>query len=129
MGPYVPEPGMRVLLADVPGAGRSAVAAVLRSLTGVLLVGEVGSVDELDGQLRRGSADVLVVDDRLLIGRGLGLRDAALAVIVMGLDDDPSYARRAQGLGATAWVAKERADELLPAALAQAREGLGSVPD
>jgi hypothetical protein len=39
----------------------------------------------------------------------------------MGLDDDPSFARRARRIGATAWIAKEHADELLPSALDDAR--------
>jgi hypothetical protein len=39
----------------------------------------------------------------------------------MGLDDDPSFARRAHRIGATAWIAKEHAAELLPGALDDAR--------
>jgi DNA-binding NarL/FixJ family response regulator len=51
---------------------------------------------------------------------------ADVPVIVIGLDDDPSFARRAQRLGATAWIAKEHADELLPAALDGARRQVWS---
>ena len=60
---------------------------------------------------------MIVIDDRLLGGSGLGPRDADVPIIVVGLDDDPSFARRADRLGATAWVAKEHAGELLPDAL------------
>jgi DNA-binding NarL/FixJ family response regulator len=123
MVPGRPERGMRVLLADVAGAGRRAVATVLRSLPGIELVAEAGTTEELAHKLRKTNPDVLVIDDRLLAG-GIGPRNAALPVIVVGLDDDPSFARRAQRLGA-AWVAKERADELLPAALAGARAQIG----
>ncbi|HEX7298296.1 MAG TPA: hypothetical protein VF257_04770 [Solirubrobacteraceae bacterium] len=112
---------MRVLLADVAGAGRRAVAGVLRALPGIELVTEIGTVDELAGELGRSASDVLVIDDRLLTGLGLGPLEAGLPVIVIGLDDDPSFARRAERLGAAAWVAKERADELLPCALTRAR--------
>jgi DNA-binding NarL/FixJ family response regulator len=114
---------MRVLLADFPGAGRLAVAAFLRSLPAVELVVEVDA-DGLAQELRHNRADALVIDDRLLGERGPGLRDAALPIVVMGLDDDPHYERRALRLGAVAWVAKERADELLPAALERARTQL-----
>jgi DNA-binding NarL/FixJ family response regulator len=41
-------------------------------------------------------------------------------VIVLGVDDDPAFAARATRLGAAAWVAKERADEDLPALLESA---------
>jgi DNA-binding NarL/FixJ family response regulator len=110
----------RVLLADLPGAGRAAVAAVLQSLPAVELVVEVGP-DDLAAELRRNRADALVIDDRVLAERGPGLRDAAMPIVVMGLDDDPHYERRALRIGAVAWVAKERADELLAPALDLAR--------
>ena len=112
---------MRVLFADVSGAGRRAVAALLRSMPGILLVAEAGTLEELASERRANAHDVIVIDDRLLGGPGLGPRDADVPVIVIGLDDDPSYARRARRLGATAWIAKERADELLPEALERAR--------
>jgi DNA-binding NarL/FixJ family response regulator len=117
----VTDPNVRVLFADVSGAGRRAVAAVLRSLPGIVLVAEAGNLEELARERRRTAHDVVVIDDRLLGGPGLGPRDADVPVIVIGLDDDPSFAIRAQRLGATAWIAKERADELLPEALERAR--------
>ena len=60
---------------------------------------------------------MIVSDDRLLLGLGLGPRDADVPLIVVGLDDDPSFARRARRLGATAWIANEHAREVLPDAL------------
>jgi DNA-binding NarL/FixJ family response regulator len=117
----VTDPSVRVLFADVSGAGRRAVATVLRSLPGIVLVAEAGNLEELARERRRTAHDVVVIDDRLLGGPGLGPRDADVPVIVIGLDDDPSFASRAQRLGATAWIAKERADELLPEALERAR--------
>jgi DNA-binding NarL/FixJ family response regulator len=117
----VTERETRVLLADVAGAGRRAVAALLRSLPGVVLVAEVGGVEELSREQRRAAPDVIIIDDRLLGAPGLGPRDAGVPVVVMGLDDDPSFARRARRLGATEWIAKEHADELLPGALERAR--------
>jgi DNA-binding NarL/FixJ family response regulator len=112
---------LRVLFADVSGAGRRAIAALLRSLPGTVLVAEVGTLEELARERRRAAPDVIIIDDRLLAKSGLGPRAADVPVIVVGLDDDPSFARRAHRLGATAWIAKERADELLPDALDRAR--------
>ena len=112
---------MRILLADVAGPGRRAIAAVLRALPGVELVGELGAGDEIARAVARTSPDALVIDDRLVGGFALGPREAAFPVVVVGLDDDPSFARRADRLGAVAWIAKERADELLAAELERAR--------
>jgi DNA-binding NarL/FixJ family response regulator len=117
---------MRVLFADVSGAGRRAIATLLRSLPGTALVAEAGTLEELARERRRTAPDLIIVDDRLLDASGLGPRDAALPLIVVGLDDDPSFARRAQRLGATAWIAKEQAGELLPEVLADARRQLGA---
>jgi len=111
----VTEPDVRVLFADVSGAGRRAIATLLRSLPGVALVAEAGTLEELARERRRTAPDVIVVDDRLLADSGIGGGD--LPLIVVGLDDDPSFARRAQRLGAKAWIAKEHAGELLPEAL------------
>ena len=112
---------MRVLFADVSGAGRRAIATLLRSLPGIALVAEAGTLEELERERRRSAPDVIIVDDRLLDASGLGPRDADLLLIVLGIDDDPSFARRAQRLGATAWIAKEQAGDLLPEALDDAR--------
>jgi DNA-binding NarL/FixJ family response regulator len=120
------DPPLRVLFADLSGAGRRAIAALLRSLPGVALVAEAGSLEELVQERRRTAHDAIVIDDRLLGGSALGPRDADVPMIVIGLDDDPSFARRARRLGATAWVAKERADELLPDALESARRQRGA---
>ena len=113
---------VRVLFADVSGAGRRAIAALLRSLPDVVLVAEAGTTEELARESRRTAPDAIVIDDRLLAAPGLGPRDADVPVIVVGLDDDPSFARRAHRLGAMAWIAKERADELLPDALDSVRQ-------
>lgn len=120
------EPNLRVLFADVPGAGRRAIATLLRSLPGIALVAEAGTLEELAGERRRTAPDVIIVDDRLLDASGLGPRDADLPLLVVGLDDDPSFARRAQRLGATGWIAKEHAGELLAEALDDARRQRGA---
>ena len=120
------EPDVRVLLADVAGAGRRAIATLLRSLPGIALVAEAGDLEELAHERRRTAPDVIIIDDRLLAASGLGPRDADLLLIVVGLDDDPSFARRAQRLGATAWIAKEHAGDLLPEALDDARRRRGA---
>jgi DNA-binding NarL/FixJ family response regulator len=108
----------RVLLADVAGESRRAVAGLVRGLEHVRLVGEVADTTELAQALRGSRADVLLIDDRLLRAGGGPLPERAdLRVIVLGVDDHPGFSARARRLGAEAWVAKERADDELPALL------------
>jgi DNA-binding NarL/FixJ family response regulator len=113
---------LRVLLADVESSARRAVAALLHALDGVTLVGEVGALGDVGAELRRTGAEVLIIDDRLLrsidhVLAGSGPMGAPVRVLVVGVDDDPAFAARARDLGADAWVAKDRADDELPALL------------
>jgi DNA-binding NarL/FixJ family response regulator len=103
----------RVVLADLAGPGRDALAALLAGIPGVVLVGEVGEPDALRSAIREARPDLLLVDDRLVASASVG----ATKMIVMGADDNPGYAARAGRLGAIAWIPKERADSLLPALL------------
>lgn len=106
----------RVVLADRSGPGRAAFASLLAEIPGVVLVGEVGEADALPSAIAEADPDVLVVDDRLVAGAP----DGALQMIVMGADDDPGFADRAERLGALAWIPKDSADVFLPSLLARA---------
>lgn len=108
---------LRVVLADPPGPGRRAIAAVLGGLDDVILADVAGDDEELAVALRRCRPDVLVIDDRLLGGHALEDLDTA-RLLVLGVDIDPGFAARAARLGAEAWIPKDRADEQLPALLA-----------
>ena len=111
---------MRVLLADREGTARRALASLLRSVPGVALVAEAGNREEIAAAMRRARPDVIVIDDRLVIGSsahiltGAGPAPFPIRVIVVGVDDDPAFAARARRLGAEAWIAKDRADDQLP---------------
>jgi DNA-binding NarL/FixJ family response regulator len=110
-----PDP-TRVLLVDRAGLSRAALATLLSGIPGVVLVGEVGEPDDVDAVVRQTSPDLVIVDDRLLPDAG----DHAARMIVVGADDDPGYAARAERYGAIAWIPKERADSLLPPLLSGA---------
>ncbi len=117
---------LRVLLADRAGPGRRAIAAMLGDLDGIVLTGQAGDRAELAAELRRMRPDLLMIDDRLLrdgehVLTGLGPQLPEMRVLVLGVDDDPAFAARARRLGAEAWIAKDRADELLPALLSRDR--------
>jgi DNA-binding NarL/FixJ family response regulator len=107
---------IRVLLADVDGRPRRALASLISGLERVTLAGEVGDPAELAAALLATRADVLLIDDRLLRNRD-GDLPTNLRVIVVGVDDDPAFSARARRLGAEAWVAKDRAGDELPALL------------
>jgi hypothetical protein len=125
-GPHPAGDPVRVLLADRAGSARRAVAAILDQIDGTVLVGVVGSREDVPNALRRLRADVLVIDDRLLPSddhplAAAGPLPTSVRVIVLGMDDHPTFAERALRLGADAWAAKHTADERL-------RELLGSTP-
>lgn len=107
----------RVVLLDRPGFGRRALAVLLEALPGVELVAEAGEADELGAALRT-QPDVVIVDDRLLEQACAGQGGVPFPLIVMGVDDDPGFADRAQRAGAMAWIAKDQADAELPGLLA-----------
>lgn len=100
----------RVVLADLPGPGRTALAALIAHTPGAVLVGEVDDAEALAASVHENDAEVVVVDDRLLAGTEPG----RTRMIVVGADDNPGFAIRAERLGALAWIPKERADSLLP---------------
>lgn len=101
---------MKVLIADLPGPGRSALVGVIAGLPGVVVVGEAGDAESLDALVRETRPDLLIVDDRLLEVAP----DAGAPLIAVGADDDPGFAARALRLGALGWIPKDLADALLP---------------
>lgn len=112
---------IRVVLADRPGPARSALGALLSELPQVHLVATVDDVEPAGDALRAHDADFLLLDERLIAGdhvlTGLGPQPPHVEVIVVGMDVDPAFDRRARRLGALGWIAKERAEEDLPALL------------
>jgi len=108
----------RVLLADYPGPGGTAIATLVDGLRRATLVGTVVDPEQILHVLGDTEPDVVILDDRMLrdarwLAEGLPAR-----LIVMGVDDDPAYRRRAERIGAETWLAKDRADAVLPALLA-----------
>lgn len=116
-----PDP-VRVLLADRPGHARDAIATLIGELDGIELVGEVDTPAAVPVAVRCRRPDVLVVDDRLIVGHTHPFATSGplphhVRLIVIGLDDDPTFAARAARLGAEAWVPKDLADDALRSAL------------
>jgi two-component system response regulator DesR len=109
----------RVMLADWAGPSHEAVAGVLSALPHTALVADVDDAASILPAVAAVRPDVLVVDDRLLRHASWTAADLGVQLVVVGVDDDPAYQRRAERMGAVAWLAKERADVDLAALVAQ----------
>jgi hypothetical protein len=100
----------RVMLADRAGPSHDAIAGVLRAIPRADLVADVDDAPAIVPAVEASRPDVLIVDDRLLRRASWTAADLGVRLIVVGVDDDPAYQRRAERIGAVAWLAKERAD-------------------
>jgi two-component system response regulator DesR len=100
----------RVMLADRAGPSHQAVAGVLCALPHTALVADVDDAASILPAVAAVRPDVLVVDDRLLRDASWTAFDLGVQLVVIGVDDDPAYRRRAERMGAVAWLPKERAD-------------------
>jgi DNA-binding NarL/FixJ family response regulator len=105
---------IRVLLADRPGFGRTALARLLKDTPGVTLVGKLGKRELIEPAIEETRPEVIVMDDRLLRDDHWTGRDLGVRLIMVGVDDDPGFAARARQIGAEAWVPKDQADAVLP---------------
>lgn len=103
-----------VVLADRPGIGRTALAALIADTPGLRLLAKLSDTREAVPVVRELQPDVVVVDDRLLRDDGWSARELDARLVVVGVDDDPGFEARARRIGAEAWIPKERADALLP---------------
>jgi hypothetical protein len=113
----------RVVLADLPGPGRDALASLIEGAPSVALAAQVSTLAELDIVLGEEPVDAVLLDDRLLRGGPQNAWQAVARLVVTGVDDDPAYTARAARIGALAWVAKEAADDVLIALLAHGPAG------
>jgi two-component system, NarL family, response regulator NreC len=135
-----PEPGrqigdaIRIVLADDHAAMRESLRLLLDGEADIDVIAETDSLQAVIGHVRARHPDVLVLD--LGMGdRGSGIqaldrlhgeaRDTHIVVLTM--NDDPAFARRALDNGATGLVLKEMADSDLPAAVGEGARGGGAV--
>ena len=122
------EPALRVVIADDHTMVRSGLRMLLEMEPDVVVVAEAGSVGATTACLHEHAPDVLILDVHLGAENGLdampALLDASPAtrVLVLTMQDDPAFARKALRTGATGYVLKEapRAD-LVAAVRAVAR--------
>jgi two-component system response regulator NreC len=124
-----PEPGdannpIRIVLADDHAAMRQSLRMLLDGETDLDVIAETDSLGSVIDHVRARRPDVLVLDLGMP-DRGSGIETLARLtrelpdtnIVVLTMNDDPSFARRALDNGAIGLVLKEMADSDLPAAI------------
>jgi len=112
---------IRALLVDDHQIVRSGVRRVLEATGRFDIVGEAAEVGEALERARLLRPDVVVLDLTLRDGPGLDaiadLRELGTRVVILSMQDEPAYARKAFELGAQGYVVKDAADEELADAI------------
>jgi two-component system response regulator NreC len=110
----------RLLLVDDHAIVRSGVRRLLTD-AGFDVVAEASSASEALTMARRETPDAIVLDIGLRDRSGLEilpqLRESGARVVILSMQDEPVYARRALEQGAQGYVLKDAADEELADAL------------
>jgi len=121
--------GIRIVLADDHAVVRAGLRRVLNAQDGWRVVAEAGTAAEAVRLSKLHRPEVLVLDLAMPGGSsleaipGLAATLPATRVVVLTMEDDPAFARRALSGGARAYVLKEAADEELVAAIRAALAG------
>jgi two-component system response regulator NreC len=112
---------IRVLLVDDHQIVRSGVRRILEGTGRFEIVGEAAEVVEALDQARALRPEVVVLDLALRDGSGLDaiaeLRELGARIVILSMQDEPAYARKAFELGAQGYVVKDAADEELAGAI------------
>jgi two-component system response regulator NreC len=117
---------IRIVLADDHAVVRSGLRHVLGAEEDMEVVAEAGDVEETARKVRGHHPDVLVLD--LNLGKESSLPaipelSGLTRVVVLTMQDDPAFARRALADGAAGFVLKETAEGVLLDAVRQAAAG------
>jgi two-component system response regulator NreC len=121
---------IRIVLADDHAAMRQSLRVLLDGETDLDVIAETDSLATVMGQVRARRPDVLVLDCGMP-DQGSGVEALARLskelrgtnIVVLTMNDDPTFARRALDNGAVGLVLKEMADSDLPPAVRRAWRG------
>ena len=122
-------PAIRVLICDDHGLVRSGLRLLLEAEADIGVVGEAGSAAEVVRMARMEKPDLVLLD---LVMPGIGgleampkLHAAApdAKVLVLSMEDDPSYVREAFATGASGYLPKDVADADLVTAVREVAAG------
>jgi two-component system response regulator NreC len=121
--------GIRVLICDDHALVRSGLRRLLEAEPGIEVVGEAADAEEALAQVTAQQPDVLLLDIVLPGRSGIEALPDLLAaapetrMLVLSMQDDPSYVRRAFAVGASGYLLKEAADAELMQAIRDVSEG------
>ncbi|HET9214780.1 MAG TPA: response regulator transcription factor [Gaiellaceae bacterium] len=107
---------VRVLIVDDHAVVRSGLRLLLEAEVDVEVVGEAGDAREAVFETRSTKPDIVLLDVTMPGKSGIEaipdlLKEAPEAkILVLSMQDDPSYVREAFGVGAAGYVLKEAAD-------------------
>jgi two-component system, NarL family, response regulator NreC len=124
---------IKVLIVDDHAVVRAGLRLLLEAEDDIAVVGEAGTAREAVFELRSSQADVVLMDVAMPGGSGIDvipqlLHEAPEAKILMlSMQDDPSYVRQAFEAGASGYVLKEAADAEVVAAVRDVAEGRSYV--
>ena len=112
---------IRALLVDDHQIVRSGVRRILEATGRFDIVGEASGVSEAVERARLLRPEIVVLDLALRDGSGLDaiaeIRELGARVVILSMQDEPAYARRAFELGAQGYVIKDAADDELAGAI------------
>ena len=120
---------IRVLLVDDHAVVRSGLRLLLEQEQDIECAGEAGDAEEAIREARRLRPDVVLLDVVMPGRSGVSALPAILEaapgarVLVLSMQDDPSYVREAFGAGAVGYVLKEAADTEVVAAVREIAGG------
>jgi two-component system response regulator NreC len=118
-----------VVIADDHTVVRQGLRLLVNNEDGLQVIAEAGTVPDAERLTRAHRPTVLVLDLNMPGGSGLGaiprLRESTpdTAIVVLTMQDDPAFARKALQAGALGFVLKEAADEELLEAIRLAATG------
>src|SRR4051795_12632464 len=118
-----------VIIADDHTVVRQGLRMLIDNEDGLQVIAEAGTVPDAERLTRAHRPAVLVLDLNMPGGSSLdaipALRESTpqTRIVVLTMQDDPEYARRAMGAGVSAYVLKEAADDELVTAVRTAAAG------
>ena len=120
---------LRVVIVDDHAVVRTGLRLLLDAQEDIETVGEAGTAREAVFEVRARKPDVVLMDVGLPDKSGIEAIPDVLAeasdakVLMLSMEDDPSYVRQAFAAGASGYVLKEAADAELVTALRQVAVG------
>lgn len=119
----------RVLIVDDHAVVRAGLRLLLDAEPDIEVVGEAGSIDQAIFEARALKPDIILMDVVMPGRSGIEGSPAVLheapdaKVLVLSMQDDPTYVREAFAAGASGYVLKEAADAELVAAIREVASG------